>query len=265
MPRKVGHPDLHHNEGAYGPQQLRNWAEVHDGIYKDKEQGQPQYKENQSYGTQEGDTETRMDNGTTKLETSKQVTWKGSMDRTWTADKQEQIGNKRRQPQWEDDWAKDTQWDTTVPEPKRTKHDNTEQRHQMQTQGQGHLPGWLENVPLRLRQRLVWQHSTSCNIPDGAIILFYVGKDNPQALDNILKTKDATIQDRLWPIDIERDAKTNNMLLEEPFNSLCTAAQGGKVDLAGGGPNCRTWTVRLHFPKKGGGIPLRGQHQKKKK
>ena len=49
------------------------------------------------------------------------------------------------------------------------------------------------------------------------------------------------------------------MLAEEPYSTLCTACIEGKVAAVIGGPNCRTWSIRRHIPKPGGGTPVRGR------
>ena len=65
-------------------------------------------------------------------------------------------------------------------------------------------------------------------------------------------------KNRIMAIDIERCNKTQNMSVNEPYNSLCTAASEGRIPQVGGGPMCRTWSVRRLIWKPGGGLPCRG-------
>ena len=61
-------------------------------------------------------------------------------------------------------------------------------------------------------------------------------------------------------IDKDRDPRLHDMTQKEPYNSLCTAAADGKIQQAGGGPNCRTWSVlRLIKLLSGKGLPCRGR------
>ena len=120
------------------------------------------------------------------------------------------------------------------------------------------LPDWLNAVPLRLRQRLLWQKSTMVDIVDGVIILLYVGKKDEGALDQLITAQAPETGKRVYAIDYVREVREHDMLLDEPYFSICTAACQGKVPYVGGGPMCRTWSIRRHFPRKGGGLPLRG-------
>ena len=62
-------------------------------------------------------------------------------------------------------------------------------------------------------------------------------------------------------IEIERDPTRHNILLDQPYTQLLQAAQEGRLLAIIGGPNCRTWSIRLHYPQRDGtpGQPLRGR------
>ena len=57
-------------------------------------------------------------------------------------------------------------------------------------------------------------------------------------------------------VDIENDT-AQNILNDDYYGSLLDLAEKGLLILISGGPNCRTWSIRLHVPKPGGGKPLR--------
>ena len=111
------------------------------------------------------------------------------------------------------------------------------------------IPEWLSKVPLSLRRRLVWARSHSTPIEDDTIILLFVGKDDSDALDNILKDKYPELKSKVFAIDTKRCNRTHDFLGEEPYFSLCTAAVEGKLPLIGGGPMCRTFTVKRLIQK----------------
>ena len=111
------------------------------------------------------------------------------------------------------------------------------------------IPEWLSKVPLSLRRRLVWARSHNTPIEDETIILLFVGKDDSDALDNILKDKYPELKSKVFAIDTKRCNRTHDFLGEEPYFSLCTAAVEGKLPLIGGGPMCRTFTVKRLIQK----------------
>jgi hypothetical protein len=106
------------------------------------------------------------------------------------------------------------------------------------------IPEWLSSVPIRLRQKLVWAHSKSTPIPEKAIILLFVGDKDADALDQVLCTMYPETSTRIFAIDLKRCARTNNFLSEEPYFSLCTAAAEGNHSFVGGGPMCRTFSIK---------------------
>ena len=123
------------------------------------------------------------------------------------------------------------------------------------------LPDWMQSIPARLRRRLLWKESTAVHIPQGAIVLLYTGKEDGDSLDEMVGTIQPELKEKIVAFDILRCKRTQDMLMEEPYNSICTAASRGRVTQVGGGPNCRTWSVRLLIEKPGGGLPCRGTGQ----
>ena len=118
-------------------------------------------------------------------------------------------------------------------------------------------PGWME-LPLRLRKLLTWKKSHQISIPDRAIIMLYVGKLDGGSIDETIERLAPETKSRMVAIDIERCERTQDMSVSEPYNSLCTAASEGRLSQVGGGPMCRTWSVRRLVWKPGGGLPCRG-------
>ena len=126
------------------------------------------------------------------------------------------------------------------------------------------IPVWLSKVPIKLRGRLVWAQSHNTPIEDNTIVLLFVGKNDSEALDNILISKYPGLKSKVFAIDTKRCNRTHDFLGEEPYFSLCTAAVEGKVSIIGGGPMCRTFSVKRLIQKddcrgmvcRGKGIPL---------
>ena len=61
-------------------------------------------------------------------------------------------------------------------------------------------------------------------------------------------------------LDTNRCKRTQNMLSDEPFWSLCTAAEAGKLIIVGGGPMCRTFSVKRLVWMLYGALPCRGRY-----
>ena len=123
---------------------------------------------------------------------------------------------------------------------------------------------WLIHIPPHLRKTLQWKESYSWEIPSGTILLLYAGKGDHSALEVAIHRIAPEQSQKVIAIDTCRDgcSTSHNMLSQEPYNSLCTAAAKGKIRIIAGGPNCRTWSVCLLVPKPGGGIPVRGRSEK---
>ncbi|CAE8691722.1 unnamed protein product, partial [Polarella glacialis] len=119
---------------------------------------------------------------------------------------------------------------------------------------------WLQHVPPRLRNRLRWDTSHSTSIPDRAIVILFAGKEDPTSLESAIHSIAPELSNSVVAIDLCR-GKGNDLLVSEPYSSLCAAGIEGQLDHCGGGPMRRTWTARLWIPKEGGGVPLRGRSE----
>ena len=120
---------------------------------------------------------------------------------------------------------------------------------------------WMLHIPSKLREALHWEKSYSFPLPEGPIILaLYAGKQDSTALEVAIQSVAPCVSYHVVSLDILR-CPSHNMLLDEPYHTLATAASEGRLLAVIGGPNCRTWSIRLHIPKPGGGIPLRGRHE----
>ena len=106
------------------------------------------------------------------------------------------------------------------------------------------IPEWLSKVPIKLRRRLVWAQSYNTPIEDNTIVLLFVGKNDSEALDNILSERHPGLKTRVFAIDTKRCHRTHDFLGEEPYFSLCTAGVKGRLSIIGGGPMCRTFSVK---------------------
>ena len=118
---------------------------------------------------------------------------------------------------------------------------------------------WLDQIPLRLRQRLLWERSTTVNIPEEAIILLYTGPDDGGALDDWIKHDEPESNTRIRAYDISSDIRQQDLLSDEPWSSLRTATAAAKLSFIWGGPMCRTWSVLRLVAKLFGGLPCRGR------
>ena len=113
-------------------------------------------------------------------------------------------------------------------------------------------------LPQRLATKLDWRKSNYLRLAQGTIALLYVGEDDEGALDNVLRQIAPGLKDKIVAIDVLRDENDQDMLLDEPYYSLCTAAAEGKLAGIAGTPNCRTWSVLRLVKSNRGGLPCRG-------
>ena len=118
---------------------------------------------------------------------------------------------------------------------------------------------WVQ-LPHRLATKLDWGKSNYLQLAHGTIALLYVGENDQGALDNVLRKLAPDLSDRIVAIDVLRDESDQDMLLDEPYYSLCTAAAEGRLDGIGGTPTCRTWYVLRLIQSNRGGLPSRGIH-----
>ena len=126
------------------------------------------------------------------------------------------------------------------------------------------LPAWTRVLPERLQSRLTFSFSTSFSLPKQPFILvLYAGIDDATSLEAALHSVDPTLTKQVVAFDIKR-SKSHDLLLEEPWNSLCTAAVQGLIWAIVGGPNCKTWSIRRHFRRPVGqpqAYPVRGRSE----
>ena len=131
------------------------------------------------------------------------------------------------------------------------------------------VPDWLQHVPANIRTHLLYEESYTVEILEDTILLLYAGNRDVykrgiwwRSIDEKIEQINQRTAKKLFPVDIERNKRTQNMLAREPFNSLCTAAEQGKLQQVAGAPNCRTWSVlRMRPMPSGKGKPCRGREE----
>jgi len=89
-------------------------------------------------------------------------------------------------------------------------------------------------------------------------LILYAGRDDNTSTAAAIQQEAPWLSRYVVELDTLR-AHTHDMLADEPYRSLLHAARAGRILAVLGGPNCRTWSIRLHIPKTGGGKPLRGR------
>ena len=82
-------------------------------------------------------------------------------------------------------------------------------------------------------------------------------------LDNTLHLMRPSLSPRVLAFDKVREGgdRDQNLLRDEPYNTLCTLAAAGNLRAIVGGPNCRTWSILRWFPKPGRPPPVRGRSE----
>ena len=93
------------------------------------------------------------------------------------------------------------------------------------------------------------------------ILCLFPGKDDSGALDHVINSIDPSAATRIVALDTVRN-KNQDFTLDEPYSSICTAVFKGAFCCIGGGPMCRTVSVRRQIPGKDGvnrAPPLRGR------
>ena len=117
-----------------------------------------------------------------------------------------------------------------------------------------------ELVPLRLFERTKKPEGKGTTaLPQWIILILYAGRQDSTCTAAAIQEIAPWLTPHVFEVDYIRCEKTQDMLATEPYRSLKEAASEGRVLAVIGGPNCRTWSIRLHMPKPGGGIPLRGR------
>lgn len=94
------------------------------------------------------------------------------------------------------------------------------------------------------------------------ILVLFPGKDDPGALDHVIHSIDPSAADRIVALDTARSQSTQDFTQDEPYFSICTCAFSGGFCCDGGGPMCRTMSVRRQIPDRNGfnkAPPVRGR------
>ena len=118
---------------------------------------------------------------------------------------------------------------------------------------------WIASVPERLQQRLLWGSNIApLKFDAPGQLLLYVGLSDSQSLDSTLQRMDPALQKHILAFDIRREPD-HDILNGQLYDQLCTHAWQGELQGAGGGPNCRTWSILRWFPKPGAPVPVRGR------
>ena len=124
----------------------------------------------------------------------------------------------------------------------------------------------LLDIPDRYREALVDPDTETTNndsqLPPGYIILIlYAGKDDGGSTSAAIHQEAPWLSQYVVEIDIDRDHERQDMLMDKPYKQLLQAAKQGRILAIIGGPNCRTFSVRLLYPQRDGspGKPLRGR------
>ena len=121
------------------------------------------------------------------------------------------------------------------------------------------FPG-ADTLPPRLHKYIKCPLSIpSEQLPPWIVLILYAGKDNNSTSAAAIQEVAPWLSKYVVEIDNMR-SPNQDMLADEPYRRL-HAANEGRIRAVIGGPNCRTWSIRLHIPKKGGGKPLRGSSE----
>ena len=128
--------------------------------------------------------------------------------------------------------------------------------------------GWTRKLPKRLRQRLVPRKPTTTladhGIPEGPILLcLYAGPDGHEAIDWAIQMEAPWLTPYVVALDTRRDPQRHDMLSENLYGHLAEKSRQGDLLAIGGGPECKTWSIKLHKPLPDGspGHPLRGRQE----
>ena len=120
---------------------------------------------------------------------------------------------------------------------------------------------WIASVPERLQQRLTWRsHVAPLTFEKPGQLLLYVGLSDAKSLDSTLTKVQPALKSHILVFDIRR-GPDHDILDGQLYDQLCTHAWKGELQGAGGGPNCRTWSILRWFPKPGAPVPARGRKE----
>jgi hypothetical protein len=125
---------------------------------------------------------------------------------------------------------------------------------------------WHKHVPDRLLQRLLPAENPApttndYNLPTGYIVLVLsAGKDDHASTMAAIQQTAPWLTPYVVEVELDRDPQRHNVLLDQPYSQILRAANEGRILAVIGGPNCRTWSIRLHYPQRDGtpGQPMRG-------
>ena len=113
-------------------------------------------------------------------------------------------------------------------------------------------------MPERLQHKLLWGSDIApLGFQTPGQLLLYVGPADSKSLDSILYQMAPALQGHVLAFDIRRES--HDILQGPLYDQLCTHAWRGDLQGAGGGPNCRTWSILRWFPKPGAPVPVRGR------
>ena len=126
----------------------------------------------------------------------------------------------------------------------------------------------IQHIPSRLQERLaptpISRLKTTPEdhgIPKGPIVLLlYAGKDDSTSLEAAIQNIAPWMAPIVYAIGTLRD-KTRHDMLADVYSHLYWKALRGEILAIIGGPNCRTWSVKLTWPDRNGnpGRPMRGR------
>ena len=120
---------------------------------------------------------------------------------------------------------------------------------------------WIKEIPPRLTSRLLWESSghTPEQLSGPTALILYAGADDAYSLKSAMLSLSKTWPMTIVEVDNKRPGKelSDDMLLGEPYGTLCRGALQGHIRVLGGGPNCRTWSILRWFPKPGAPVPVR--------
>lgn len=126
--------------------------------------------------------------------------------------------------------------------------------------------GWNNTLPARLRERLIPRAPLTTladhGLPEGPIILcLYAGPDGHDAIDWAIQLEAPWLTPYVVALDTRRDAKRHDMLSDDLYGHLAEKSRQGDMLALTGGPECKTWSIKLHAPLPDGtpGHPLRGR------
>ena len=106
--------------------------------------------------------------------------------------------------------------------------------------------------PSRLVDRLKWSPDCSAaQVPTGAIVLPFAGKDDAASLEAILHSQAPGLSSRFLAFDSCRKPEGKDLLDDGLYGALCTAALHGVISFVGACPDFCTWGKDRWFQDSG--------------